>query len=77
MEDFKADVLVFFVTSWTYAAVKVTTSGQICEMSVYISILQYVLQYGSAVLQCILQYAFYHIVSPLVYQGSPQKFLKA
>ena len=34
MEEFQADILVFFITSWAYAMVKMTTSGQICKMSV-------------------------------------------
>ena len=33
MEEFQADILVFFLTSWAYATVKMTTSGQICKMS--------------------------------------------
>ena len=33
MEEFQADILVFFISSWAYATVKVTTTGQICEMS--------------------------------------------
>ena len=33
MEEFQADILVFFITSSAYATVKITASGQICKMS--------------------------------------------
>ena len=48
MEEFQADILVFFITSWSYATVEKSTGGQIWQVS-YSK-----LQYGSAV----LQYAF-------------------
>ena len=35
MEESQTDILVLFSTSSAYATVKVTTSGQICEMLVY------------------------------------------
>ena len=63
MEEFQADihVLVFFITSWAYATVKVTTSGQIIQNVTYS-----IPQYRSAVLHYIhvFQYTFYRIVSP-------------
>ena len=49
MEEFQAGILIFFITSWAHATVKVTTGGQICKMSYtycnmsqpYCNILQY------------------------------------
>ena len=32
MEEFQADILVFFNTSGANASIKVTTSGRVCEM---------------------------------------------
>ena len=63
-EEFKVDVLVFFIISWAYATVKVTTSGQICEMSVYIEYCNTNCNIDQPYLN-ILQFVFYHIVSPL------------
>ena len=52
MEEFQADILVFSITSGGYATVKKTYKLSDTQNVVY-SILQYVLQYGSAVLQYI------------------------
>ena len=53
MEEFQADILVFFITSWALCYGKSDFKGSDTRnVSVY-SILQYVLQYGSAVLQYI------------------------
>ena len=57
MEEFQADKIVLFITSRVYVIVKVTTSGQIYEVS-YCSMGQPYIN--------ILQYAFYRIVSPLL-----------
>ena len=64
MEEFQADILVFFITSGAYATVKVTASGQICKMLVYTAYCNIYCNMDQP--NCsILQYAFYHIVSPL------------
>ena len=64
MEEFQADVLLSFITSWAYITVKKTTSGQICKMS-YTACCNTYCNMGQPYCN-ILQYAFCHIVSPLV-----------
>ena len=65
MEEFQADILVFFITSCAHATVKVTTSGQICEMSVYTAHCNTYCNMGQPYSN-LLQYAVYRIVSPLL-----------
>ena len=62
IEEFKADILVFFTTSC--ATVKVTTSGQICETLVCTAYCNTYCIMGQPYCN-ILQYAFYRIVSSL------------
>ena len=64
MEEFQADILVFFITSWRYATVKMTTSGQICKMS-YTAYCNMYCNMGQPYCN-ILQYAFCRIVSALL-----------
>ena len=63
MEEFQADILVFFITSSAYATVIITTSGQICKMS-YTAYCNTYCNMGQPYCN-ILQYAFCRIVSPL------------
>ena len=68
MKEFQAGLLVFFITSLAYATIKVTTSGQICEILVYTAYCNTYCKMGQ--LYCIiLQYTFYCIVSVL--RGTP------